>query len=265
MNKLTLFFLFITYLSHSQDIDYNNTYSDFEKGKDYYLFGNDVAFRTQPDTKSKAIDLLKIGSEIQIIEKSEKTVVYNGLPSNYYKVKYKGQLGYVLGALISLGKKEMGKSKYFYTYGKKDDSYYIIIRHLNEQLQIEEVVTDLRSNDFSLEVYGNKGIEGIDNIIFVNYLAEACGVEGGGVYFFEVNGTMKKVFTISQISDAGVYWFFEELIFPNDENGVKGKIVYKKESGTYQDEETNWVEINKVSRELEWKDGQILPKFDTEF
>ncbi|QDO93903.1 SH3 domain-containing protein [Formosa sediminum] len=265
MNKLTCIFLFMSCLIYSQDIDYNNTYSDLENGKEYYLFGNDVAFRTDPDTKSKTIDLIKIGSKIQIIEKSENTVLYNGLPSNYYKVKYNEQIGYVLGGLISLGKKEMGASTYFYTYGKKNDTYYIIIRHVNDKQEITEATTDLKTNDFALEVYDNKGIQGIDNIIFVNYLAEACGVEGGGVYFFEVDGSMTKVFNISQMSNAGIYWYFETLIFPNDKDGIDGKIVYKKESGTYQDEATNWVEINTVSRELEWKNGEILPKLDTEF
>ena len=52
----------------------------------------------------------------------------------------------------------------------------------------------------------------------------------------------------------------ENLIFPTDEKGIKGKIVYEKELGDYKDEETNWFEIIKVSRELEWKDGEILPK-----
>ena len=265
MNKLVLLFLLMSCLIYGQDIDYNNTYSDFDNGKTYYVFGDNVAFRSEADKNSKALDALKIGSEIEIIEKSEQTLIYNGVESHYYKARYNGQIGYILGGLISLGKKEMGPSKYFYTYGKKDDTYYIIIRHVNEQLEIHEAITDLRTNDFAVEVYDNKGIEGIQNIIFVNYLAEACAVEGGGVYFFQVNSEMKKVFTISQVSDAGVYWFFEELIFPVDENGVKDKIVYKKESGSYQDEATHWVETNTVSRELEWKDGTIVPKLETEF
>ena len=56
----------------------------------------------------------------------------------------------------------------------------------------------------------------------------------------------------------------ENLIFPSDEKGIKGKIVYEKELGEYKDEETNWFEITKVSRELEWEDGEILPKLEPE-
>ncbi|WP_434035758.1 SH3 domain-containing protein [Formosa sp. 4Alg 33] len=129
MNKLALFILLISCLSYAQDIAYYNTYSDFENGKNYVMFGDHVAFRAKPDTTSKAIDVLSIGSEIQILEKATQTVLYNGIASHYYKVKYKDQEGYVLGALISIGQKEKGASKYFYTYSKKDDSYYIVIRH----------------------------------------------------------------------------------------------------------------------------------------
>jgi len=264
MNKITIFLLLISSLSFSQEIQYNSPYSDLENGKNYYLFGHDVAFRTEPDKKSKVIDVLAIGTEIQVVEKTDKTFDYYGIISNYYKVKYKDQIGYILGSLISLEKKELGKSKYFYTYGKEGDKYYLIIRHLNEKSEINEDVAELKTNDFSLEIYDNKGVEGIENIIYVNYLAEACGIDGGGIYMFQTNSILKKVFWITEISDAGVYWINEKLIFPNDKKGIKGKIVYEKEVGSYKDEETNWVEINKVSRELEWKDGKILPKLESE-
>jgi hypothetical protein len=264
MNRITILFLLISSLTFSQEIQYNSPYSDLENGKTYYLFGHDVVFRTEPDKKSKVIDILEIGTEIKIIEKSESKVDYYGIISHYYKVKYDHKIGYILGSLISLEKKEFEKSKYFYTYGKEDDKFYLIIRHVNEKLEINEDVAELKTNDFSLEIYDNKGIEGIQNIIYVNYLAEACGIDGGGIYMFQVNSVLKKVFWVSQISDAGVYWINEKLIFPNDQKGVKGKIVYEKEIGSYKDEETNWVEINKVSRELEWKDGQILPKLESE-
>jgi hypothetical protein len=264
MNKITILIILISSLSYSQDIQYNNPYLDLENGKYYYLFGDDVTFRTEPDKKSKVIDVLKIGTEIQVIEKTDITYEYYGIISNYYKVKYKDQFGYILGSLISLERKTMGNSKYFYTYGKEGDKFYLIIRHLNEKLETNEDVAELKTNDFSLEIYDNKGVEGVENIIYVNYLAEACGIDGGGIYMFQVNSILKKVFWVSQISDAGVYWINEKLIFSNDKKGVKGKIVYEKEIGSYKDEATNWVEINKVSRELEWKDGKILPELETE-
>ena len=263
-NNISILFLLISSFSFCQEIQYHNPYLDLQPGKNYYLFGHDVVFRTEPDKKSKVIDVLEIGTEIEIIEKTDKSIDYYGIISNYYKVKYKDSYGYILGSLISLEKKEKGKSTYFYTYGKEDDKYYLILRHLNSLKEINEVVVELKTHDFSLEVYNNKGIDGIEHIIYVNYLAEACGIEGGGIYLFQINDVLKKVFSISQISDAGVYWLHEELIFPKDEKGVKGKIVYEKVIGNYIDESTNWLETHKISRELEWKEDAILPKIELE-
>lgn len=55
-----------------------------------------------------------------------------------------------------------------------------------------------------------------------------------------------------------------KINFPISKDGVKGKIVYQKEIGNYREEETNWVEIKKMSRELEWKNGELIPKLETE-
>ncbi|WP_415371655.1 hypothetical protein [Patiriisocius sp. Uisw_047] len=75
---------------------------------------------------------------------------------------------------------------------------------------------------------------------------------------------MRKTFEITQISDAGIYWLKENLIFPDDENGIKGKLVYQKEMEEYMDQETNGVEINNLSRELEWENGEISLKIEPE-
>ena len=264
MNKIIIFLLLITNFSFSQETKYHNPYLDLKNGEYYYLFGNDVKFRILPDTNSEVIQLLKIGTEIQIIEKSSEILNYNGIESPFYKIKYNDKTGYILGGLISLEKRNFNNSKYLFTYKKNDDNFSVIIRHINEKSELTESVSELITHEFSIDIFDNKGIEGVENILFINYLAEACGIDGGGIFFFQTENELKKVFEITQVSDAGVYWLSENLIFPTDEKGIKGKIVYEKELGEYKDEETNWFEITKVSRELEWEDGEILPKLEPE-
>jgi hypothetical protein len=264
MNKLIILFLLIPNFYFGQETVYHNPNFDLKKGKNYYLFGNDVKFRQLPNTGSEVVDLLKIGTKITIVEKTKNTLNYNGIESPYYKVKYNNKIGYILGGLISLDRKEIKNSKYFFVYKKTGDKYSISIRHINEKSELIENSSILNTYEFSLEVSANKEIEDLENILFVNYLAEACGVDGGGIFFFKTKTELKKVFEISQVSDAGIYWFEEKLIFPVDKDGVKGKIVYQKEIGNYREEETNWVEIKKMSRELEWKNGELIPKLETE-
>ena len=264
MERIFILLLLITGVVFGQNIKYHNPYADFNNGEYYYLFGDNVKFRNLPDLKSEVLELLKIGTEVQVLEKSGETIEYNGIESPFYKVKYKNHVGYILGGLLSLEKKEVDSSKFFFAYKKDGEKYSIITRHLNEEFEINETITQLTTNDFSIELHNNKGLDGVDHILFINYLAEACGVDGGGIYYFQVKDELKKVFEISQVSDAGVYWFSEDLIFPEDKNGIKGKIVYQKEIGNYKDEATNWTEVKKISCEMEWKDGQILPKIETE-
>ncbi|WP_158851030.1 SH3 domain-containing protein [Algibacter sp. L1A34] len=264
MNKLIILVLLITKFSFSQETKYHDPNLDLKNGENYYLFGNDVKFRQLPDSSSEVIDLLKIGTEIQILEKTDYKLNYNGIESSFYKVRYKDKVGYILGGLISLEKKKFKNSTYFFVYKKVEDNYLIIIRRLNEKTEVNESSSKLITSQFSIDLYDNKGIDNLENILFINYLGEACGIDGGGIFFFQTKTELKKVFEISQISDAGIYWFEENLIFPTDKKGVKGKVVYQKEIGNYEDEETNWIEIKKTSRELEWKNGSFIPNLKPE-
>jgi hypothetical protein len=260
MNKVIIFFLLITNFSFSQKTNYHNPNYDLKNGENYYLFGNDVKFRLLPNLTSEVIELLKIGTEIQILEKTEYKLNYNGIESPFYKIRYKNKIGYILGGLISLEKKEFKESSYLFVYKKVEDNYSVIIRHLNEKAELTERISELVNYDFSLDIYDNKGIDNVENILFINYLAEACGIDGGGIFFFQTKTELKKAVEISRVSDAGIYWLEERLIFPTDRNGIKGKIVYQKEIGNYEDEKTNWIETKKTSRELEWINGEFIPK-----
>ncbi len=261
--NIVVLLLLVSYNVFAQDIKYHSPYNDLESDASYYLFGNDVKFRKLPNTTSDVLNLLKIGTQVQVLEKMEETLDYNGIQFPFYKVKYKDQIGYILGGLISLEKKESGNSKFLFTYKKTDDDYYILIRHINKTSNYIEASAKLKTSTISFELNDNKGIQDINHVVFINYMGEACGVESGGIYFFQFHQKLKNVFEISQISDAGVFSFSEELIFPKDKNGISDKIIYKSESHSYVDDMTNWEETNIVSRHLSWKDGEILPKLES--
>ena len=83
MNKLIILVLLITKFSFSQETKYHDPNLDLKNGENYYLFGNDVKFRQLPDSSSEVIDLLKIGTEIQILEKTDHKLNYNGIESSF--------------------------------------------------------------------------------------------------------------------------------------------------------------------------------------
>ena len=105
---------------------------------------------------------------------------------------------------------------------------------------------------FSLQFKDNNGLSNLDNIIIVDYIAEACGIENGQTYLFWNNSRLIKITDLSAMAD-GIYAYDETFIFPNNINGIKGKIVYRKTTQTQEYEETNWIK-NKGNKGvyLEW-------------
>ncbi|MBV7439818.1 SH3 domain-containing protein [Weeksellaceae bacterium TAE3-ERU29] len=260
MNKLLIILSLVTTFVFAQENKYHELNADFTNGETYYLFGDDVKLRAEPNTDSEVLDLLKIGTPIKIISKTNHTLNYNGLESPFYKVKYQDKMGYILGGLISLEKRGYYKSEYLFAYKKTGEyDYSLIIRYLNAEPGFKEIITNLETPTFSIDIFDNKGVQGIENILYINYLSEACGVDGGGIYFFQVKNDLKKVFEVAQISDAGIFWLGETLTFPTDENGMENKIIYSIEQGFSTDESSYNTEAVTITKELEWKNGKFTP------
>jgi len=264
MYKIVLFIILTTNLVMGQDPIYHNLSVDLKSGQRYALFGDDVKFREAPDVKSQVIALLKIGTEVEILEKTSKTVLYNGIESPFYKVNYKGKTGYVLGGLISLEKKKTENATYLFAYQNEEFKYTLLIRALRENQSYEEISASLGSPGLSIDLMSNKGIKGIQHILRINNEPQACGELGGKIYFFETANQLQNVFATMVSSDAGVYWYNEELIFPEEDGGVADRIVYLKEQGEYGDEATNETSTTIVRRELRWENGAIFPKIEKE-
>src|SRR5690606_20758930 len=119
--------------------------------------------RKEPNTNSEAKDTLSIGSEIKIVQKTEESMVFNGLESFWYKVKHGKQVGYILGALIALDSREIDDVIYLVTVASRDDRYFVRARVLNADNTYYGHESSLNTNAFYLEVFDNRGIEGIGN------------------------------------------------------------------------------------------------------
>lgn len=229
----------------------------FEPGQIVYLFGDHVQLREAPTTESKVLKTLPIGMHLVVQKKHENSWRYKGVDHHYYKVDYKGTEGYVLGGLLALEKKTIDGVAHLFGRAKKGNEDYLLIRTLQEDGSFKERSTRLGNGQFYLSHMGTKGLGHIDGILLVDYISEACGIEGGGIYLFQQAGQLYQVARLSQVSDAGAYYFWEEFIFPEDEGGVVGKILYKKEVGEYFDEASNWKKSSVETKELVWANGNL--------
>ncbi len=224
----------------------------FEPGQIVYLFGDHVQLREAPTTESKVLKTLPIGMHLVIQEKHENSWRYKGVDHHFYKVDYKGTEGYILGGLLALEKMTINKVVHLFGRIKIGNEDYLLIRTLKGDGSFTEKSTKLSSGQFHLTSLGTKGLPTIEGVVFVDYVAEACGIEGGGIYLFQQEGQLHQVARLSQVSEAGAYYLWEEFIFPEDEHGVVGKILYKKEVGEYFDEVANWKKTSLETKELVW-------------
>lgn len=148
---------------------------------------------------------------------------------------------------------------------KKDGlELYVKTRVLEKGLDFKENISQLMTGEFSIKVNGNKGLENIKSIFEVDYLAESCGINGGGIYLFYDGKNLLKAMDYTRVADADLYCFIEDCIFSDEEDGIKGKIVYKREVRETKEFETEWTETKITRRILEWNGNEIFPKIETE-
>ena len=260
MKKLLIIFILISKIGFGQDTKYLSEYYEFEKGEIAFMYGDNVKLRDQPSVESNVLTFLKIGERVEIMEKTDSKMKFDGIESPWYKVKVNDKVGFVLGNLISLDKATYGNLTYLVSLKKDGLILFVKTRVLEDRLNYKENISQLMTGYFSIKATGNRGLENIKSIVGIDYLAEACGVNGGGIYLFYNGEELVKAIDYTQVADGGAYWFHEEYIFPNDEEGKNGKIVYKREVGETIEEETEWVETKLTQRILEWNGKEVFPK-----
>ncbi|RYC51821.1 SH3 domain-containing protein [Flagellimonas olearia] len=236
-------------------------FGEFQPGQQVYVFGNEVQLRTAPDTSSDVLQKLKIGEWVKIIEKTPNSWPYNGFESPFYKVKYNEMTGYILGGLLSIQRKTLKGTHYYFALSKQGNTVFLNIRHVQDGTYWEKK-TRLVHTDFKITVLGDKGVPNLDGILFVDYLSNTEDRENGGIYLFPHNHMLTEVVQLSQVSEAGNYYHSENLIFPDDHGGIPDKIFYKKEQGKNLDASSNWIQTAVETRELSWVDGKLIPKYN---
>ena len=262
-------------ISQSEDRRIVSSYYEFEKGSTEYLYGDNVVFRSEPSSSSKAFDTLFIGSEIEIVRKMDETSSLNGLDWNWYKVKVGRKTGYIHGGLIALDRLQQDDCIYLVTIAgvaqSSGDYEYIDYRVRTRVIRADSEYygheSKLNTNSFYIESFGNRGLEGVDNMLRINLYAEACGVDGGQIYLFNDGDQLKEAIRLSVVSDAGVFWYSETVVFPEDEDGWEGIVQYEREYGVPMDEEYNWTKATVHNISLRWENGQFTPniqKFEFE-
>lgn len=152
----------------------------------------------------------------------------------------------------------------FYLGGEYNNSllYLTSIPH-NANYQTDSFAFPLVTDEglIDIKVFNNKGLKDITNLIQIDYQGEYCGAESGDswLYWSAMDG-------FNQLADligwADMDYIAERFIFPTDEGGKSGKIIYEIEHGVLEEDtvEADY-KITKKQKIYTLKNGKLNPEF----
>jgi hypothetical protein len=224
-----------------------------EKGKTYVTYGDQVSLRALPSIDADKLYSIPANTAVTILEVSEKQIKVYGIDSPWVKVSVNGKEGYIASGFLALRSIKLNDgSDLIYTRVKEGHTEYeqsIAFRQVYDNIVVELGSYILGNKDFNVVVTDGRGLVEVDHLIQVEYLAEACGEEGGRTYFILSleDNKWQRLGTFSSVGDGGVYHLSEDLTFPNDPNGMQDAIIFNGEQGE-EDEEGVYktVHIRKV-------------------
>jgi len=228
----------------------DNAYGQFSKDSVYYILGDVVNVRLNPDSNAKVINKITFGERIRILEKTEFDYTLNGYTENWYKILFNQNgnkaEGYVWGGLIAAKTiKSTIDPEVMLMYGVTKvvpteyyNEVYITIRACKNKKLVTKF--DLRSigqldTYNSVESMGNKGVKGVKDIFRINFSDGRCAGAFGDMFFFWDGSMLYHAGTLEEGFDAPVYGT-SVFIFPNDKKGSKkGYIINYQETGESRD------------------------------
>lgn len=245
--------------SQYEDIKYISPDYEFEKGSTALMYGDNVVLRAGQGADSEALDTLQIGDRIQIIKKGETTTHLNGRPSYWYKVKANHKTGYVLGGWISLDYAEMDGKTFLIIYAERNNELFMRTRVLSPDKTYYGHEIPLSTSLISLKVNDGKGLTNVEHMAEISMHADACGVVGGTAYLFDNGSKLFEAFRVSSMSEAGLFWFAEELDFKGPDYWEENIVYYSIENGEYMDDSLDWTQTVTNTVKMTWNGEAFVP------
>jgi hypothetical protein len=225
----------------------------FKPGTQTRVFGSRVRLRAQPNLNAPIAAELDMGHRVRILEESSEFGKYNGLEMPWYRVETGGKTGFVLGGLLALQTLSFGSTHYLVSLAEDSTGVWLKTRLMLDDKRYLERSDLLKTPEFYLSVSDGRGLNGVQSILEADYLAEACGVDGGGFLLFHTQSNLIKAIEFAQIGDADVFSLVEEVLFPKEEGGRPDGIYFKRKQYELLDEDTEWAKKIEMSVFLPWK------------
>ncbi len=273
MKKLfILLFLSGLVTTLNAQVDCPFRYGEFSSESEVYLFGDKVNVRAEPNTTSAIVSNKPIGSEVQVLSKSDKTFTMGGYTTNWYLVTFvengKTLNGFVWGGLISLVTTDIPRTEDSYdqlVYGitgwSNEKEFTSTVRIVRDGKVLTSIDFEpISSGFFDAGVFGHNvciriddghGFKGIKNVIRIEFGYEACGYENGEILLLWDGTKLTYLAKASQVVEAGVFAYTYDLIFPDQPEGKANTLQVVQE---YIESEYEGETEKVLNHEITYKD-----------
>ena len=276
MKKLLfLLFILIPFLAFSQEKSSHNYYWNDYDVHEAIVGAANCYVRELPSIQSRLLDSLQMGKKIKVLKTTDNDLKIKGLNVSWVEIEYEnnsGKLtkGYLWKGFVALG------------YFKKENFTYLTLidkietKKESEDYEISNVTISVKILDenntlvgqktvlkplggsfyFQNKTIGNLGLANLSDIYRINFSGEACGIPTL-YYYFGWNGTaFLELPEKREVSDAGVYYYVENFVFPKEAGGKPDLILKNIEEGEYdqnEGENNNYVlDVSKWTETFKW-------------
>jgi hypothetical protein len=261
-NQFRYILFFFPLLAATHAFAQDGQFLDKKAGRHYFISADKVNVRKSPSVSSEKLVQLPIGTTVYALQNSEQKYSVNGFEDTWYRVKltYRDTLynGYVWGGFLSADTAESliaGDMYYMLTPSgmqKEDgwDQLYVHLRLLRGQQELARIefkAVGSVSTWHAIHPLGNRGVNGIKEVIRVEFSDGYCGGAAGEVIFFWDGNKLHFVKELMNGFDAPAF-YHEDLIFPADSGGKAGTILFTARGGEYNDEGIEILDINEKQK-----------------
>lgn len=226
---------------------------NFAKGSKVWALVADLNVRAEPDVKATVIAKLPIGTEISVLSDPDKEaeMIQNSISAKWLRGRFNlaGEVkeGYLWSGVVTQVriKSVADDGTYFYLgmQGIKTDASHENEKMLNQLRAANNGVeiaklSFIAPNEAHYAVAGvsegTQGLKDINDVLMLNYVAQAEGFPHGEVIVFWTGTQFILGQTAHKYRDTTAY-DMAHWILPNEPSGKKGQIIWLHEMGDLPD------------------------------
>lgn len=241
-----------------------------------YVFATKCKLRQEPGLTANEMGVLPIGAEVRIVERTGIKFALNGVSSEWLKIENDTISAYVWGGLLTAFRMPLSGNR-FALWGviagntdKETPEYISSLRiiadgHLTHHL---DFVSELASApDFAhILKMEHPVLDGVEAVLVVETLADACGVVAAQSYFLLSENGLKLVGSGHGVGDGGIFFSHSEYLFPFEKRKENdffdrflpgdNQVAFLESKGEF-DDQCHWIENYRVIT-YAWKAGELI-------